>query len=191
MKKYDFIFGIVSIVTILSFFSCEREHMATTPPLGLYKTNPEYFTFLAAWVNNSDNEVAGYPYYKPNDSRILFTEDDTIYSQRVQLNDGYVLSNEVFFGAPFTNVSFKEIVKKQDTDSSITSEILYNRIIDRNPFNVYYEVDYEFVSAFCDQYRDLGYSSAKVWYLSYQKAAEEINLMITEGKLEENFIRIK
>lgn len=189
MKNLVYLLFMICMISLANS-SCEREKEELPPPLGLYKTNSDYFSFYPPSIN-SQGEVIMTPDYDGNDSRILITEDDTIYSYRVNLVNGYVLSAEIYVDLPFTDVTYKEIVRKQGTNSQITSEILQDRIIDTDPFIEYYEVDAYFPYPFQQQFQDSGYSKAKVVYLSFQEAAKEINLIIAQDKLEESFIRIK
>ncbi|MFO8234731.1 MAG: hypothetical protein R6U04_04915 [Bacteroidales bacterium] len=189
MKNLFYLLLIICMISLTNS-SCERQPAALDPPLGLYKTNSDYFSFYAPSTNDK-GEIVGYDYFKEGDSRILITEDDTIFSYRVNLNDGYVLSAEVYPDAPFTNVSYKELYRRQNTDSPIGTEILQNRIIDTNPFIDYYEVDINFVTPFIEHFHDLGYSMAEGTYLGFQEAAKEINQIIAQDKLDESFTRIK
>lgn len=188
MKKLFYLLLILSVIS-LTYSSCERPKISNAPPWGLYKTNPEYFSLYAPSTNNR-GDVAGYDYFTVGDARIFITEGDTIFSCRVILNDGYVLSAEIYPDAPFTDITYKELFRRQDTDSPIGTDTLQAHIIDTDPFIEYYNVDSYFVDSFIKHFHDLGYSMAEGAYLGSQEAAKEINLIIAEGKLEESFTRI-
>lgn len=177
-------------ISILIFSFCDREDLVPDPALGIYLSSPDYFSYFAPSTNES-GEVVVTPYFQENDSRIYITETDTMFSRRVTLSEGYVLSGEIYPEAPFTDVSYKECFRRQDTESPITADLLNNRIIDTDPFTEYYYVDVEFVTKYRDQFRNLGYSSGKEVYLSFQEAAKEINKIISEGNLEEHFTKVK
>ncbi|MFO8234737.1 MAG: hypothetical protein R6U04_04945, partial [Bacteroidales bacterium] len=160
------------------------------PDFGIYKTNSDYFLFLPAWVNDK-GEVVGRPYYKSNDTRILLTETDTIYTNRVELIDSYYLSAEVQPNYPFTNITFKEFYRRQDSNNPIMLEEIQSRIINDDPFSEYYEVSPYEVLKYYDVFINDGYSPSEAKYKSFQKYALELNTIIQEGQLDQMFTKIK
>lgn len=187
MKTKSYI--IVILISLIAL-CCERETKVVRPNYGIYKTNSEYFLFLPAWVND-EGIVIGKPYYTPNDRRILISETDTLYSSRVELIDSYYLSAEVQPNYPFTNITFKEFYRRQDSNNRITTEEFQSRIINDNPFSEYYEVSPYEVLKYCDQFHNDGYSSSEATYKSFQKYASELNTIIQEGQLDQLFTKIK
>ncbi|MGM0528696.1 MAG: hypothetical protein ACQERS_09835 [Bacteroidota bacterium] len=186
MKLYIILYASI----IISLISCEREDELNWPYWSIYKTQSEYFNYMTAWVNKS-GEVIGYPYYTDNDTRIFIDDNDTIYTLRVMLSNNYCLSWEVALNYPFTDITFKEFYRKQFSDSPINKTIIESRIIDRDPFIEYYEVDPEYVLSLTDSFRDQGYSDSEITYKAINAIAEEINIIIEQGQLQDHFNRLK
>lgn len=180
----------LGFIVLSNISSCDDEFAVTDPPYGIYKTNHDYFHFFAPSTKKS-GEVAVTPYFINDDPRIYIMENDTVFALRVALDEGYVLSGEVYPDAPFTDATYKECLRRQGTNSPVTAVLLDQRIIDRDPFLEYYEIDTEFVTKYFSQFLNLGYSSGKVRNLAFQEAAKEINIIIVEGRLEDEFRKIK
>jgi len=178
--------GSLLLLTIVFFVSCDKGFEAPSPPYALYKTNSDYFEYVTPPVNDN-KEVIGNFGYSADDSRILITETDTLYNRRVKLDDGYVLSAEVYLNSVFTDVTFKEYVIKHETSGEIDVDQLNSRVIDKDPFIEFFEVPRAFVNKYSEELSD-----GAEWKLRMlQDATEEINLMIANNTLSANFSKLK
>ena len=166
-------------VAILATFSCEKEPQATAPGLAVYKTKGDYFYNVSVGMNKK-GELYHYPaFYNPryksiSDTRIKITEDDTVYTLRTKLIDGYIFGGEIGDNSIFLDFTFKEYIKYEidNNHSGVPEEVLNEHILDADPF----------LELYFDQNRPRKYEISDT---------AEINQKIRNGELEKYFEKIK
>jgi hypothetical protein len=138
----------------IAFTSCKEdstERGLEYPELltAVYKTNNDYFDFVNTWRG-----FAGAPsrLSSGDSSKILITEEDTVYLLRWKLNDGYVMDLVITEDDYFTDMTFKELVAKNDAcNGCVTTEDIFDRVVDKNPFREFY-IDTDTLFRNRDQY---------------------------------------
>lgn len=157
---------------------------------GLYRTNGPYFNYYNTCISNGKIcAVLGHPC---EDSAIYINEGDTQYSFRIRLTKDFVLDRVIGPFNQFTNIPFDEYCReysKPDPKISV-KDFVFSRIIDRDPFLEYYEVDERITEKYYLEYIKV-YSSERAEYFALKKVSEEINEMIEAGTLSEHFKKIK
>lgn len=163
---------------LLTFFSCVKHKYAMTAPgLAVYKTKGDYFNKAFVFMNSSGIYMTP-TYYNPRynliDSFIKITDNDTVYTQRAKLINGYILATEWSKNMVFLNLTFAEFLKYQieHNTGSIPVKILKEHILNADPFlELYY-----------DPNRPRKYELSD---------SAEINQMIRNGELGKYFKRLK
>jgi len=147
MKIRSKISALLVIVALLAF-SCTKNPQITDPGLSVYKTKGDYFdnAFCGMKPNGDIYFVPSYynPRYYSIDPRIKITENDTFYTLRVKLIDGYVLGREVDKNYVFLDFTFKEYLdyEIEHNISGIPDKILKEHILDNDPFlELYYDIN--------------------------------------------------
>ncbi|MDP3912516.1 MAG: hypothetical protein Q8R96_02115 [Bacteroidota bacterium] len=164
----------VSIVLMLFLLmidsSCIKKEEVTTPGLNIYKTKGDYFLYVNTWGKKNAPTT-----YRANDARIGNLDTDTIYMGRKILISGYILSAENSVDDYFTNITFTEMVKYNDSlglSASFPRDSVFKRVIDENPYIEFYHDDYH----------------PRRFEL---KDTAKINQIIRDGELEKYFKRLK
>jgi hypothetical protein len=181
MKTIIKIFILCGIIVITAF-SCEKEPKATAPGLAVYKTKGDYFYNVSVQINEK-GEIYMYPaYYFPKteskdesiDPRIEITEDDTVYTLRTRLIDGYIFAGEIAENSIFLDFTFKEYLRYQieHNSSEIPINVLNEHILDADPF----------LELYIDPNRPRKYELSD---------SAQINQMIRNYELEKYFEKIK
>ena len=160
-------------------FSCEKEPQATAPGFAVYKTKGDYFYNVSVGMNEK-GKLYHYPaFYNPrfksiSDSRIKITEDDTVYTYRAKLINGYIISGEIGENSIFLDFTFKEYIKYEinNNRSGVPLEVLSEHILDDNPF----------LELYFDPNKPRKYEISD---------SAEINQIIRNGELEKYFEKIK
>ena len=176
--KLFFLYGVV----ILAAFSCDKEPQVTAPGLAVYKTKGDYFYNVSVQINEK-GEIYMYPaYYFPKteskdesiDPRIKITEDDTVYTLRTRLIDGYIFGGEIAKNSIFLDFTFKEYLRYQieHNSSEIPKNVLNENILDADPF----------LELYIDPNRPRKYELSD---------SAQINQMIRNYELEKYFEKIK
>jgi hypothetical protein len=171
MKTYGTIHQ-VSIALILFLmainFSCIKEE-ATDPGLNIYKTKGDYFLYVNTWGKQMAPTA-----YRANDGRLGELNDDTIYKCRTRLIDGYILSAENTVDDYFTNITFTEMARYNDSlgIASFPRDSVFKRVIDENPYIEFYHDEH----------------SPRIFELT---DTAKINKIIRNGELEKYFKRLK
>lgn len=180
MKKYFLTISLLSIV--LLFTNCKKEKIEfadeniivnNEPSLSVYKTNNDYFNYINVSIDTLGN-VTSYPVYHKNSIHIVTGEGGKYkYTQRWQLQSGYIVDKEIEYNDAFTDVTFSEQIEYVENNSSdITGNWYQERIIDTNPFKEYY-----WLGGLNEELQEF--------------TLGEINEMIEDGTLETVFIKIK
>ncbi len=136
----------------------------------VYKTKADYFNYVNTWTISNNGPTA-----IELDSRAFSVIDgDTVFNYRWHLKDNYILGAVITQYDYFTNITYKEIIKYNEThDECFPNDSLYKRVIDDDPFTEFYVLnDVYFDSR--DDYR-----------------IDSLNTIIEKGLLEKYFIRIK
>ena len=141
MNKIKIALFSIIICSILTAISCIKLDK-TAPGLVVYKTRADYYD--KAFVYMDSDGIYGKPsYYNPRynsiDSRISITNNDTLYTRRVKLTEGYLLASENSLDMAFLNLTIKEYFKYQvENGETPSNEYLLSNILDDNPFTMYY-----------------------------------------------------
>ncbi len=177
MKAILKIIVICGIIVIV--FGCEKGPEATAPGFAVYKTKGDYFHNVSVGTNEK-GELYHYPaFYNPRynsivDTRIKITEDDTSYTLRARLIDGYILGGEIGETSIFLDFTFKEYINYEINNncSGVPLEVLSEHILDADPF----------FELYLDQNRPRKYEISDT---------PLINQMIRDNELEKYFEKIK
>lgn len=108
----------------------------TRPGISIYKTRGNYLDLVTVGMKG-DRIFRGS--YTSEDYKFDYTVNDTIYKNRVQLINGYVLDREsskeydVFLG-----LTFKEYMIKETKYGYLPDDSVYKYIIDKNPYTEYH-----------------------------------------------------
>lgn len=163
-------------------FSCEKEPQATAPGLAVYKTKGDYFYNVSVGMNEKGEIYMSPAYYFPKteskdesiDIRIKITEDDTVYTLRTRLIDGYIFGGEIGENSIFLDFTYKEYLRYQieHNSSEIPKNMLNENILDDDPF----------LELYIDQNRPRKYELSDTAL---------INQMIRNDELEKYFEKIK
>jgi len=178
------ILKLYTIVLFLLFIgtSCQKDELeysdesieiSTIPSICIYKTNGDYTDYLPVGLDSSGNvtftKVFG------NDPLIVTKKSNGSYvlNSRYFLKNGYILE-DVNLDYAFTDITVTEMVEKYlEIGSSYWSNDEYeSRIIDKSPFSEFYRYD--------------GRYKPEILY-----SLGEINEMIENGTLEEQFDKLK
>ncbi len=139
------------------------------PGFSIYKTKNNYFNYYAFRPRKKGTFA---PYFTIESAGIKVENGDTIYTSRYHLKNGYVLAPNFSEDAVFTDITFAELVRVEASNNKIDYDsLLYNRIIDKDPFIKFYKTTSPTVN--------------RVFKL------KEINQLIVEDKLDEVFKKIK
>jgi len=132
---------LICIIMMFAALNCEKGPRATAPGFAVYKTKGDYF-YNVSVCTNKKGELYHYPaFYNPryksiSDSRIKITEDDTVYTVRARLIDGYIFGGEIGENSIFLDFTFKEYIKYEINNncSGVPLEVLNEHILDADPF---------------------------------------------------------
>lgn len=188
------------LLTLVSIciFSCQKGSTTEVPypTLAIYKTNGDYFHKMNVSVSK-DSVVYTFASITEKGATLYNHENISGYYNRVPLENGYILTSGIRDDAFFTDLSYKDYLEfynrhfvRQDSASAHVEFI--NHVIDEDPFQEYYEVNGKVVfkgGIHPEDYPGLGI--AEIHFRMFLQAAEEINEIIKNDKLEENFRRMK
>ena len=117
------------------------------PGIALYKTKGDYFDLVN--IGMKGNKIYMLPtYWNPRYNRILNMEiknNDTIYTGRCRLPNGYVLDAGGGLKVAFLKMTFKEYLQRQITNAEselgviIPEDTLRKYILDKDPYLEYYQ----------------------------------------------------
>lgn len=180
--KTKILLMLLLIASTLVIVSCEKDKIEfadeniivnNEPSLSVYKTNNDYFNYINVSIDTFGN-VTSYPVYYKNSMHIANGEDGKYkYTQRWQLQSGYIIDKEIEYNDAFTDVTFSEQIEYEENNSSnVTGNWYQQRIIDTNPFKEYY-----WLGGLNDELQEF--------------TLYEINEMIEKGTLETVFTKIK
>lgn len=168
----------ITCFLVLTAFSCVKtKYAATAPGLAVYKTRGNYFNnaFFFKFPNGGYGIMG---YYNPRYnslSRFNVIGNDTVYTERVRLVDGYVLAAEwgkddmIFLNWTMNQYLDYEIRYQID---GVPIDTLEAHILDANPFTeLYYDPNHPRKFELSD--------------------SAEINRIIKNGELEKYFKRLK
>lgn len=174
------------LAVLLLFFlgaSCQKDdfeyadesiEVYNSPGIAIYKTRGDYFNLVVVKVD-SINNITMTPGYIKSDPRVLISENENItFSNRWRLKSGFVVAKEVSINYSFTNITLKEFVDytTKYNSGAWTDEMILPRIIDRDPFLIYYHM-----------------SGIKQGEKKFTLG--ELNDMIEDGTIEEQFTKLK
>ncbi len=178
MKPKIILLSVISLAFLLFGTSCDIiKTEATYPGISIYKTNGDYFDLVDIGMKGDD--IFRTNGYHDNSSRLIFTENDTIYTRRLRLFNGYILDTEADERYDvFLKFTFKEYFLEEEKydEKLVPDDILRAHILDKNPYVEYY--------------RETTYPK-KFLPLDIVKDSAEINNIIRNGELEKYFERIK
>jgi hypothetical protein len=170
------------LIVFLLFSSCNLiDNEDLTPGITIYKTRGDYYNLV-------DIGMKGDKIYRTNsfwNSRydsyhfIEFIDNDTLYTQRYRLVNGYILDSEADERYDvFINMTHKEHLKREVINSemelgvSVSGDTLRKYIIDKDPYTEFYR----------------NKTDVKRLYLS---DSLEINEIILNGEIDKYFEKIK
>jgi hypothetical protein len=157
-------------LVIFFLFSCSKQRDADVPRfhVHIYKTNADYFNYINLW--GKDQEHASNVLIS---NRLKFENNDTIFKWRWKLEQGYVADvTEIWYTDYFTNISFKEMLRYNESNGIFPFDSIETRIIDRDPFIEFYVDD-----------RDSFYRMPE--------PIDELNEIIRNGEIEKYLHRLK
>jgi len=173
------IINILFLCGIIMFtaFSCEKEPQATAPGIAVYKTKGDYFNNTFVFMKSSGSIYMVTSYYNQRynsiSTKIKITENDTVYTLRAKLVDGYIFADEHSKDMTFLNFTFKEYLRYEIKNGHHpTNDELLNNILDDDPFIEYYQ----------DPKRPRKFELSD---------SAEINQIIRNGELEKYFEKMK
>jgi len=169
LESFQSISIIVVTLLLLVNYSCTQDE-DTDPGLNIYKTKGDYFLFVNTWGQQMAPTT-----YRSNDARIGTLATDTIYLCRTNLVNGYILGAENSVDDYFTNITFTEMVKYNDSlgmSASFPRDSVFKRVIDKNPYIEFYHDE----------------NSPRRFEL---KDTAKINQIIKNGELEKYFKKLK
>lgn len=155
-------------------FDDENVVITSGSGISVYKTKKDYFDFVTVGIDSTD-QIWMVPGYIKSDSRVLVEKDgDVIFTNRWRLKSGFVVAPEVAFNHSFTNISIKEFVDytSKHNSGAWSDELIFSRIIDRDPFVSYYHIDTR--------------NTEEITY-----TLGELNKMIEDGTIENTFTKYK
>lgn len=145
------------------------------PGLAIYKTNADYFYNVQVQMKKGEIYGVRNLHYS---SRLIFTDTDTVYKNRIRLTDGYVLDCEAGESVDlFTDLTIKQyyILETKFEGLVISIDTLNKHIIKKYPFTEFY--------------REIKAYSFDPIKLANDTA--ELNRIIRNGELDKYFKRIK
>jgi len=152
-------------------------HQAIAPGISIYKTRDDYFTLID--IGMKGDRIFRTSSYSQDINKFYFIDNDTIYKNRVRLIDGYILDCEADERYDvFLSLSFKEcmILEVKYNQPCLSEDTLKKYIIDQDPYIEYY--------------RDM--AEPRLFSHIVEKVdTSEINQIIRDGKLEQQFTRLK
>lgn len=174
MKKYLNIKTIAFAIVLIGYISgCGWGENDRGPKASIYKTNEEYFRFVNTWgTTNAPTSL------NTNTSRIKIENGDTIYTGRIKLFNGYVLAIEHAPNDYFTDITFGELVKYNESHQSFPKDSMFDRVIDKDPYQEFYVA------------KDYGFEITKISE-DDSLVMEQLNEIIRNGELEKYFDRVK
>lgn len=132
---------VLRLITIFLIFplsfGCDLlKTEADTPGISIYKTKGDYFNYITVGMKG-DEVFRIYHYY--SDSKMVVSENDTIYRFRWQLPNGYILDAEADERYDvFLNITCKEQFYREMHGISFTNDTIKKYIIDKDPYLEYY-----------------------------------------------------
>jgi len=180
--------NIILALLIASISACDLLNInpIEEPGYSIYKTQSDYFDYYNTAVNKK-GEVDSYRYIDFN-SKVFVSGGDTIFSRRVRLADGYVLSNEISIKDCFTDITFPEYIGLLSSNSNMNEKI-QERIIDVEPFVEFYAISIGDAEKYLEQFIDT-LPLGEATHEALKKRAKEINEIIANGDLKDHFRRI-
>jgi hypothetical protein len=134
----------------------------------IYKTNADYFNYINLW--GKDHEHTSNTNIS---SRFNIFNCGTTFLYRWKLEQGYVADvTEIWYTDYFTNISFKEMLRYNESNGTFHFDSIETRIIDKAPFIEFYVDD-----------QDLFYKMPE--------QIDEINEIISKGEIEKYLRRLK
>ena len=184
----------ILLLMLISLIACEgflEDIFNPRPKYAIYRTNGDYYHNYNTYYTSGKTPVTlSYPC---EDSVFFIDEEDTIYTFRIRLDNNYILNTLCTQDDQFTDLSFEHYCKEMDSSyvrSESFTEFIESRIVDSDPFIDYFDVDPTFIESYITEFvKGRPYKEAK--YLGLKQAAFDINIIIKDGTLGDNFKKIK
>ncbi len=162
--------NFIIVFAIFFLFSCSRQIIEDPPRIHvlIYKTNADYFDYINIWGTNHDhaNNIS-------ITDRFNFENGDTTYLYRWKLEQGYVADyTEIWHTDYFTNISFKEMLRYNESNGMFPFDSIKKRIVDKDPFVEFYVDD-------------------KDYFYRMPEPIDKLNEIIRNGEMEKYLHRLK
>lgn len=146
------------------------------PGISVYKTKGDYFYLTT--IGMKEDRIFRTSAWAQETSRIIISNTDTIYKNRIRLDNGYILDFEADNRYDvFLDLTFKQhIVLEKKYPGGIPHEILKSHILDNNPYVEYFNDTSE---------------PRKFNHTVETVDTSELNAIIRDGKLSQYFERLK
>jgi len=148
-------------------------NQAIEPGVSIYKTKSDYFNLVD--IGMDGNKIFRRSSFSNDKSKLLISEEDTLYKRRTKLVHGYILDLEADFRYDvFLDLTFKRhlLLEIELNLATLPDDTLKNHILDKSPYIEFYQE--------IDNTKKFNFNDTS-----------QLNNIIRQGKLEEYFTRIK